>query len=247
MADKKIDKIFGSNEKVSDFSFNERVADVFDDMVSRSVPMYKETMLASVDLGKHFIKQNTNIIDIGCSTGTLLNLCSQTYGGNKFNFIGIDSSQAMLNKAKNKIKGSKNFSNIKFKHQDIEKSIDISNASLIFMNYTLQFVRPLNRQKLIKEIHKGLNENGAFILIEKVLGNDSLFNRIYIDLYFKYKSSVGYSDKEIKKKREALENVLIPYRIDENIELLKSSGFESVDIFFKWFNWCGIVAIKKND
>ena len=90
-----------------------------------------------------------------------------------------------------------------------------------------------------------MKRNSAFIMIEKILGNNSLFNRVYIDLYFKYKASVGYSDSEIKNKREALENVLIPYRLDENIQLLKNSGFSSGDVFFKWFNWCGIVAIKE--
>ena len=86
--------------------------------------------------------------------------------------------------------------------------------------------------------------NGAFILVEKVLGNDSLFNRLYIELYYAYKTRIGYTDKEIKQKREALENVLIPYRIDENVELLNRCGFNSVDIFFKWYNFAGIVAVK---
>ena len=112
------------------------------------------------------------------------------------------------------------------------------------MNYTLQFIRPLNRQKVLDQIFSGMKNNSALIIIEKVLGNDSLFNRMYIDLYFRYKASVGYSDLEIKNKRESLENVLIPYRIDENIELLQRSGFKSVDIFFKWFNWSGIIAVK---
>ena len=113
------------------------------------------------------------------------------------------------------------------------------------MNYTLQFLRPLNRQKVIDKIYKGMKKNSAFIMLEKILGNNSLFNRVYIDLYFKYKASVGYSNSEIKNKREALENVLVPYRLDENIQLLKNAGFNSVDIFFKWFNWCGIIAIKE--
>ena len=151
----------------------------------------------------------------------------------------------MLNQAQQKIQKSFKKKQISLKKQDIEKKILIKNASVVFMNYTLQFVRPLSRQKLLDEIFRGMNKNSVIIIIEKVLGNDSLFNRMYIDLYFKYKSKVGYSDEEIKNKREALENVLVPYRIDENIELLKRSGFESVDIFFKWFNWCGFVAVKK--
>ena len=139
---------------------------------------------------------------------------------------------------------SKSYSKNYTKKQDIEQKININDASVVFMNYTLQFLRPLNRQKVLDQIFLGMKNNSALIIIEKVLGNDSLFNRMYIDLYFRYKASVGYSDIEIKNKRESLENVLIPYRIDENIELLKRSGFKSIDIFFKWFNWSGIIAVK---
>lgn len=241
---KKKDNIFDSKYKIHDFVFDEKVASVFDDMVSRSVPMYKESMMAAVSLSKSFVKPNSKVYDIGCSTGSLLIKFAELFDNKSIELIGIDSSQFMLNEAKKKIQKTNLTPKVILKKQDIEQTLNIKNASVVFMNYTLQFIRPLNRQKVLDQIFSGMKNNSALIIIEKVLGNDSLFNRMYIDLYFRYKASVGYSDLEIKNKRESLENVLIPYRIDENIELLQRSGFKSVDIFFKWFNWSGIIAVK---
>ena len=122
-----------------------------------------------------------------------------------------------------------------------KKVIMISLVSLVL---TLQFIRPLHREKLVRDIVDGLNENGCLILVEKVLGEDSLFNRQFIKYYYDYKARVGYSELEIRQKREALENVLIPYKLLENRELLLRSGFRYVDTFFKWYNFCGMVAVK---
>ncbi len=238
------DRLFDEDMKPADFTFDERVANVFDDMVSRSVPMYGETMSSALGLAKYFAEPGTSIYDIGCSTATLLLKCAEVFDEPSLSLIGVDASEPMLEQARKKIKESPFQEQIKLQQENIEERITIENASVVFMNYTLQFVRPLHRETLLKNIHKGMRSNSALILVEKVLGNDSLFNRTYIDLYYEYKSRVGYSDKEIQQKREALENVLIPYRLDENIDLLKRCGFESTDVFFKWYNWCGIIAVK---
>jgi tRNA (cmo5U34)-methyltransferase len=122
--------------------------------------------------------------------------------------------------------------------------VDINNASLVLMVLTLQFIRPLYRDKLIGSIHAGLNENGALILVEKVLGEDSLFNRLFIEHYYEFKMRNGYSEMEISQKREALENVLVPYKLMENREMLLRAHFRYVDVFFKWYNFCGLIAVK---
>jgi tRNA (cmo5U34)-methyltransferase len=127
---------------------------------------------------------------------------------------------------------------------DLNDGVDIANASVVVLNLTLQFVRPLRRDRLIRSINDGMNENGCLILVEKVLGNDSLFNRTFIRLYYEMKKRNGYSETEIAHKREALENVLVPYRVDENFELLARNGFNQADIFFKWYNFCGIIGVK---
>ena len=239
------DKMFDEDLDPHDFEFDDKVASIFDDMVSRSVPMYQETMMASMGLAKKFIQDGSNVYDIGCSTGTLLLNFSSFVSNNDIKLIGIDNASAMIDQARAKIREVGYEKEIELRQQSVEENIELNNASVIFMNYTLQFVRPLYRESVLKQIYEGLNPNGCFILVEKVLGNDSLYNRIYIDLYYEYKARVGYSEREIQQKREALENVLIPYRIDENIGLLKKCGFSSTEIFFKWYNFAGLVAVKE--
>ena len=111
------------------------------------------------------------------------------------------------------------------------------------MILTLQFIRPLYRDKLVGQILRGLNPNGCLIL-EKVIGEDSLFNRLFIKHYYEHKRRNGYSELKSRKKREALENVLIPYKLLENREMLMREGFRYCDVFFKWYNFCGIIAVK---
>ncbi|MFT7482151.1 MAG: tRNA (cmo5U34)-methyltransferase, partial [Oceanospirillaceae bacterium] len=106
------------------------------------------------------------------------------------------------------------------------------------------FIRPLYREKILKQIYENMNENGCLILIEKVLGEDSMFNRQFIKYYYDFKRRNSYSEMEISQKREALENVLIPYKFMENRELLQKTGFRYIETFFKWYNFCGLVAVK---
>jgi tRNA (cmo5U34)-methyltransferase len=112
------------------------------------------------------------------------------------------------------------------------------------MLLTLQFVRPLVRNRLVESIQRGMTDNGCLILVEKVLGENSTFNRLFIKHYYEMKMRNGYSELEIAQKREALENVLVPYRLEENKAMLNEAGFRHVDVFFKWYNFCGIIAIK---
>jgi tRNA (cmo5U34)-methyltransferase len=112
------------------------------------------------------------------------------------------------------------------------------------MLLTLQFVRPLYRERIMRQIAGGVREQGCLILIEKLTSEDTLFNRLFIQNYYDFKRRNGYSETEIAQKREALENVLIPYRLEENVDLLKASGFRSVECFFRWYNFCGLIALK---
>lgn len=127
---------------------------------------------------------------------------------------------------------------------DLNRGARLENASLALLILTLQFIRPLHRDKLIEDVYRGLNENGCLILVEKVIGEDSLFNRLFINYYYDMKRRNGYSNLEITQKREALENVLVPYKLMENRELLLRTGFRYVDVFFKWYNFAAMVAVK---
>jgi tRNA (cmo5U34)-methyltransferase len=113
------------------------------------------------------------------------------------------------------------------------------------MCWTLQFIRPLYRDYLIRHIYDSLVEGGALLVTEKVLGNTGTVNRLFIDFYYDYKRRHGYSEIEISRKREALENVMIPYRVEEDLELFRRCGFEIVETFFQWYNFVGILCIKK--
>ncbi len=238
------DKFFSKDVTQQDFKFDKKVVDVFDDMVSRSVPYYDLSQYMAISLAEKFITDNSTVVDLGCSTATLLiNLHKKTKKKN-LTLLGFDNSQAMIDEAYKKLKKEKFKNNFEFKLGNLETDLNFNKASVVFMNYTLQFIRPLHRENLIRNIYKKIKSKGCLILMEKVLENNSMINRMYIDLYYEYKKTMGYSKVEISRKREALENVLIPYRTDENIKLLKESGFKSIDTFFKWFNFVGIIAIK---
>jgi tRNA (cmo5U34)-methyltransferase len=237
------DEVFRETQPVADFAFGEKVASVFDDMLDRSVPFYQEIQRMIAEMAADFAVEGTNIYDLGCSTGnTLLNLDGSVAKGVKF--IGIDYSEEMLKRCRQKLAEH----GLQHEHElicaDLNQGTRIQNASMVLMVLTLQFVRPLYRDILIKQILDGLNENGCLILVEKVLGEDSIFNRLFIKYYYDLKKRHGYSEMEIAQKREALENVLVPYKLLENREMLLRAGFRYCDVFFKWYNFCGIIAVK---
>jgi len=237
------DEVFREVESVTDFNFGEKVASVFDDMLDRSVPFYQEMQRMIGEMATDFAVPGTNIYDLGCSTGnTLLNL--DRCVPRDVRFIGVDYSEEMLKRCRDKLSQQGLGRDCELVCSDLNQGVAVQNASMVLMVLTLQFVRPLHRDALIKTILQGLNENGCLILIEKVLGEDSIFNRLFIKYYYDLKKRHGYSEMEIAKKREALENVLVPYQLKENQEMLHRAGFRYVDVFFKWYNFCGLVALR---
>ena|SRR5688572_12966169 len=238
------DKVFDSSlKRISDFKFGENVVRVFDDMVSRSVPFYEEIQRMIGEQTLDFATPGTSIYDLGCSTGTtLLGIDPILEGG--VNFVGIDNSPEMVERCIQNFKESGVKRNFDIRFGDLNEGVKIENASVVILCLTLQFVRPLYREELVKSICSQLNENGCLILIEKVLGEDSLFNRLFIKYYYDMKRRHSYSEMEISQKREALENVLIPYRLSENLTMLKRCGFSSTEVFFKWYNFTGVIAKK---
>lgn len=238
------DEVFKNpKDKITDFNFGEQVAKVFDDMLSRSVPFYDEMQRMMTEIAKDFATEGSNVYDLGCSTGTTLLNLNKALPEN-IKFIGIDDSKDMLIKCENNFKVSNVTRKYELVESDLNKGIILENPSVVVMCLTLQFIRPLYREIIISEIYRQLNSGGCLILIEKVLGEDSLFNRLFIKYYYDFKKRNHYSDLEISQKREALENVLIPYKLNENLELLATKGFKYREVFFKWYNFTGIVAVK---
>ena len=238
------DKIFdNADAPIGDFAFTPTVANVFDDMVSRSVPFYEEIQRMTCEIAGDFGKPNTRLYDIGCSTATTL-LALDAIVDPSVNFVGIDNSESMLAKARQKVLAANTSRPIELVAADVHEGMQIENASVVTMLLTLQFVRPLHRERVMQRIANGLNSQGCLILVEKLTSQDTLFNRLFINHYYDFKRRNGYSEIEIAQKREALENVLIPYRLEENVDLLKLSGFQSIECFFRWYNFCGIVAVR---
>src|SRR5678815_3922273 len=234
-----------ARSRVADFEFGRDTAAVFDDMLDRSVPFYSEIQRMLGELVADFAVGGTSIYDLGCSTANaFLAAGAKLRPDIDVRFIGLDLSEEMLRKAGQKLGAASVPWPYALKVHDLNDGVVVENASVVLMVLTLQFVRPLNREALMASLHQGLNHNGCLLLVEKVLGEHSTFNRLFIDHYYEMKRRKGYSEMEIAQKREALENVLVPYRLEENTRLLRRAGFQHVDVFFKWYNFCGIVAIK---
>ena len=240
------DQIFAAPaERVSDFDFGAKTAAVFDDMLGRSVPFYAEIQRMIGELAADYAAEGTSIYDLGCSTGTtILKIGEHVPLERNVRYVGVDNSPEMLDKARRKLTESRFDRPFELECVDLNNGVRIDNASVVLLVLTLQFIRPMHRHRLIRNIYEGLAENGAVILVEKVLGENSEFNRLFIHHYYEMKRENGYSDLEIAQKREALENILVPYRLEENKELLREQGFRHVDVFFKWYNFCAIIATK---
>ena len=243
MASPKDELFRGENRRIEDFNFGEKTAEVFDDMLERSVPFYAEVQRMIGEITADFAVPGTNLYDLGCSTGTtFVQIDALIPKG--VSFVGVDSSESMLLRAKEKLAERGVTRPCELICADLNKGVNVVNASVVVMNLALQFVRPLYRTRVVQTIASGINPGGCLILVEKVLSPDSTINRLFIKYYYDMKKRSGYSALEIAQKREALENVLIPYHYFENKDLLLECGFRHCEAFFRWYNFCGMLAVK---
>ncbi len=233
------DKVFTKPIK-KQFEFDEEVAAVFDDMLERSVPFYKESQKITEFFALKNLKEDSILYDLGCSTASLLLNIHRSLDVNA-RLIGLDNSEAMLTQAKRKCEayGAK----IDVLNADILE-YDYQEADVFISNYTLQFIRPLVREELVKKIATSLKKEGVFIFSEKVISHQSKLNKDLIECYYDFKKEQGYSEYEIMQKREALENVLVPYSEEENIKMALNCGFSHCEVVFRWANFCTFIAIK---
>jgi tRNA (cmo5U34)-methyltransferase len=233
------DKVFAKPIK-KQFEFDEEVAAVFDDMLSRSVPFYKESQKITEFFAKKTLQDGSRVYDLGCSTGTTL-LGIERALDVEVELIGLDNSEAMLTQAKRKCEAFG--SSVEVKNADI-LSFEYKEADMFVSNYTLQFIRPLVRDELVKKIADSLNREGVFIFSEKVISHHSKLNKELIECYYDFKKEQGYSEYEIMQKREALENVLVPYSEEENIKMALNAGFSHCEVILRWANFATFIAIK---
>lgn len=237
------DTLFENKAPAEKFEFNERVAEVFDDMLDRSVPFYKQVMEMIAEILGQSLQTGDTVYDLGCSTGSTLITLAKKLESKNLKFIGIDNSKAMLDKALRKAEMFSMAARIHFSEKDIIQA-EITGAGGIILNYTLQFIKPAIRLEFLKNMYNGMQNNGVLILSEKIVSKDKQLDQQFLDSYHRYKMRRGYSELEIANKREALENVLVPLTIQENIDLLIEAGFTRVETFFQWFNFVSFVAYK---
>ncbi len=238
------DKIFRDPlYNIVDFNFDDKVANVFGDMLKRSIPGYSAIISAVGMLTKLYAKPNSNYYDLGSSLGASALAMRRNINHPNCKVIAIDNSEAMVKRSRDIIGMDNSPTPIEIFCDDI-RNWKIENATVVVLNYTLQFISPQNRDQIIQNIFDGLNDGGILILSEKIVFEDEKLRDRQIERYHNYKRLNGYSDIEISKKKDALENVLIPETIEMHKNRLRSAGFKTADVWHQAFNFISIVAEK---
>ena len=215
----------------------------FDEHVSKSVPFYLEGHELICRVSDWFVKDDSRVYDLGCSTGSLLaKLARRAVKKENVSFVGVDAEAEMIDRARDRIQAD-GLDNVSFLVDDITQ-VPLEPCDLVTSYYTIQFVRPSVRQQLIDRIYQSLQWGGAFVLFEKVRGNDARFQDILTGLYTDYKLDQGYSADEIVAKSRSLKGVLEPFSSQGNIDLLRRAGFTDVTSIFKYICFEGFLAIK---
>ena len=240
----KKDRVFLRKQTlVSPFTFNREVAEVFDDMLIRSVPFYGEALKQQARLARRYYRSGTRIYDLGCSHGNMGLLVLDGFGEVPLSMVGVDNSIPMMEKYRQRLesrKGSQNIDLICASMTDVA----IARASVVIVNLTLQFLAPHLRDGLIASVYKGLVPGGVLLLTEKTLNADPELAALEQEFYCQFKRENGYSELEISQKRDALDKVLVPEPVEVHRQRLESAGFTRFNLWLKWFNFASMLAIK---
>lgn len=238
------DRIFADPlGQVTPFCFDETVASVFPDMISRSVPGYSAILSMIGDISRRYGQDNSIGYDLGCSLGAATLAMRHGVQANNCRIVSVDNSSAMVQRCQEAIDADTGNIPVDIVHGDIQH-ITIEKASIVVLNFTLQFVEPSDRQAIIQRIYDGLLPGGILILSEKVHFDNQPHQHLMTDLYHNFKRVNGYSDLEIAQKRTALENVLRSDSIHTHKQRLHDCGFSSAELWFQCFTFCSLIAIK---
>ncbi|HEY5715638.1 MAG TPA: carboxy-S-adenosyl-L-methionine synthase CmoA [Psychromonas sp.] len=230
--------------QVGEFTFDEQVVQVFPDMIKRSVPGYEKIINSIAMITKRCAVENSNLYDLGCSLGAAtLSMRRGLMGKKGCQIIAVDNSQAMVERCEQYIHAYKSDITVAVLCDDI-CNIRIENASLVILNFTLQFLTPEKRLNLLTNIYKGLLPGGVLVLSEKFVFEDPLSHQLLIDLHLDFKRSQGYSELEISQKRASLDNVLIADTVEQHYQRLQKAGFKHNTLWYQCFNFGSIISIK---
>lgn len=244
MKEHKTDRIYVSgSDPVKDFVFDDQVVEVFSDMIRRSVPGYARILKTIGKLANRFARPDSRIYDLGCSLGDASLVIRQTLKTAQVSIVAVDNSPAMIERARSHHQSYTYPVPIELQCADIFDT-PIDNASMVILNFTLQFVAPERRAALLKKIYDGLNPGGLLVLSEKLRFEVPDIDALLIDLHHEFKRDNGYSELEISRKRAALEKVMRPDTEAEHLQRLQEAGFSHTSTWFQEFNFASLVAIK---
>ncbi|MCO4798545.1 MAG: carboxy-S-adenosyl-L-methionine synthase CmoA [Colwelliaceae bacterium] len=244
MSRSETDLIFSSKQsKVKDFAFDAQVVEVFPDMISRSVPGYNTIIETISRLSQQYVSNDSNIYDLGCSLGAATLAMRKGITAKNCKIIGVDNSPAMIERCKMHINAFKGDTPVDILEGNIV-DFPINNASMVVLNFTLQFIEPTQRSQVIENIADGLQTGGLLVLSEKLSTDDDVCQNLLVDLHHDFKRSNGYSDLEIAQKRTALEKVMLTDSVSIQVERLKNAGFSHITPWFQCFNFYSLIAIK---
>ncbi|CAJ0991936.1 carboxy-S-adenosyl-L-methionine synthase CmoA [Pantoea sp. Nvir] len=230
-------------DKLGDWTFDKRVAEVFHDMMQRSVPGYSNIISMIGMLAERFVEPDSQVYDLGCSLGdATLSVCRniQVPG---CTIIAVDNSPAMVERCRRHIDSCYEYTSVNIIEADI-RDVDINNASLVVLNFTLQFLERPARLNLLKKIWQGLNPGGALILSEKFSFEDAEVNELLFNMHHDFKRSNGYSELEISQKRSMLKNVMLIDSVETHKARLKQAFFSHVELWFQYLNFGSLLALK---
>lgn len=231
--------------QVSPFEFNENVVRVFDDMLERSVPLYRETLLRQAQMTLRYHTEGSRIYDLGCSHGNFGITLHQLMHRRPFELVGIDPSVPMLERYRQRLADMDLAPGQKFTLlQQPAQEVDYLSCSVVVANLTLQFMPLAAREQLLRHLCSALQPGGVLLLSEKVEDKEPFLAELEREWYYIFKRENGYSELEISQKRDALEDVLVPETCETHVERLHACGFAYVTTWIKWFNFAGFLCIK---
>ena len=241
------DTVYKAREPDAPFRFNAEVAAVFPDMLRRSIPGYEASLEAIGSLAARYVRPGTRCYDLGCSLGAASLAMRQGIRSEDCRIVAVDNAPAMIERCRGIVDGEcrrqPEGATIDLVEGDI-LDVEISNASMVVLNYTLQFLPMADRDSMLQRIYDGLRDGGLLVLSEKVVDENPQLEQLLVDLHHEHKRRNDYSALEISRKRAALENVLIPETVAAHRRRLETAGFSHSAVWLRYFNFVSIVAIR---